>query len=43
VDTTNFYIGLYDEEKDEITFPFNVSESERDLSLIHISEPTRPY
>ena len=37
VDTTNFYIGLYDEEKDEITFPFNVSESEIDNQITVMS------
>lgn len=37
VDTTNFYIGLYDEEKDEVSFPFNVSESEIDNQITVMS------
>ena len=37
VDTTNFYIGLYDKETHQITFPFDVTESEIDKSLTIIS------
>ncbi|MFQ6099769.1 MAG: GAF domain-containing protein [Anaerolineae bacterium] len=37
VDTANFYIGLYDPEKDEITFPFSVSESEIDDQITVMS------
>ena len=33
VDTTNFYIGLYDPEKDEVAIPFIVSESEIDRHI----------
>ncbi len=33
VDTTNFYVGLYDAEKDEVTFPFIVDESEVDNEI----------
>lgn len=37
VDTTNFYIGIYDPDQDEITLPFIVSESEIDRHLTSIS------
>ncbi len=30
MDTTNFYIALYDEERDEITFPFVVDPEQRE-------------
>lgn len=30
MDTTNFYIALYDHEKDEITFPFTVDPGQRE-------------
>ena len=33
VDTANFYIALYDEEKDEMRFPFNVTESTIDRQI----------
>jgi GAF domain-containing protein len=33
VDTTNFYIGLYDPEKDEISFQFEISESGQDAHI----------
>ncbi|MBU0705484.1 MAG: GAF domain-containing protein [Chloroflexi bacterium] len=33
VDTTNFYIGLYDAEQDVVTVPFVVSESEIDRQI----------
>lgn len=36
VDTTNFYIGLYDAEKDEVTVPFMVSRSEIDRQITTI-------
>ena len=36
VDASNFYIGLYDRERDEVTFPLNVTESvvDRHISVI---------
>ncbi|MEA3341382.1 MAG: GAF domain-containing protein, partial [Chloroflexota bacterium] len=34
VDTTNFYIGLYDEEKKEVAIPFMVSKSEIDRQIV---------
>ena len=37
LDTTNFFIALYDPEKDEITFPFIVSESEIDRQITVMS------
>jgi len=37
VDTSNFYIGLYDEEKDKVSFPFNVSKSEIDNQITVMS------
>jgi GAF domain-containing protein/ABC-type sugar transport system substrate-binding protein len=37
LDTTNFSIGLYDPEKDEITFPLNVTESEIDKEITVMS------
>jgi len=33
IDTTNFYVGLYDPEKAEISFPLQVSESQIDLEI----------
>ncbi len=33
IDTTNFYIGLYNPAKEEITFPLNVTESVVDKSI----------
>jgi GAF domain-containing protein len=36
LDTTNFYIGLYDREKQEIAFPFNVSESVVDREIVRL-------
>jgi GAF domain-containing protein len=36
VDTTNFYIGLYDAEKDEINFALDVTESEIDQQIMSI-------
>ncbi|HEY71718.1 MAG: hypothetical protein B6I35_03220 [Anaerolineaceae bacterium 4572_32.2] len=33
VDTTNFYIGLYDQEKDEVAISFMVSKSEIDRQI----------
>jgi len=33
VDTTNFFIGFYDPERDEINFAFDVSESEIDKHI----------
>jgi len=36
VDTTNFYIGLYDAEKEEVTVPFMVSKSEIDRQITTI-------
>jgi GAF domain-containing protein len=37
VDTTNFYIGLYDPERDEIRFAFDVSESGQDEDIAVVS------
>jgi len=37
VDTSNFYIGLYDPHKDEIAFPINVSESQIDKEITVMS------
>ena len=36
IDATNFYIGLYDPQKDEVTFLFNLTESEvdRDITVV---------
>ena len=36
LDTTNFYIGLYDPEKNVITFPFHVTESATDEQITSI-------
>lgn len=36
VDAKNFYIGLYDAEKNEVTFPLNVSESVIDRDIVTI-------
>ncbi|RJP51107.1 MAG: PAS domain S-box protein [Anaerolineaceae bacterium] len=36
IDATNFYIGLYDPIRNEVTFPLNVSESVVDKSIITI-------
>jgi GAF domain-containing protein len=36
VDTTNFYIGLYDAERDEINFALDVTESEIDQQIMSI-------
>ena len=36
IDTKNFYIGLYHEEKNEVTFPLNVSESIIDKQIVTI-------
>lgn len=33
IDTTNFYIGLYDPANEEISFPLQVSESEIDMEI----------
>ncbi len=33
MDTTNFYIALYDPEKNEVTFPINVTESVLDQQI----------
>lgn len=33
LDTTNFYIALYDAEHDEVSFPVNISESVQDLNI----------
>ncbi len=41
LDTTNFYVGLYDPEKDEINFAFDAPESGGDkqyVTLLHDSE-----
>ncbi|MBN1218558.1 MAG: GAF domain-containing protein [Anaerolineae bacterium] len=37
IDTTNFYIGLYDSEKDEIVFVFDVTDSKIDREIQTIS------
>ncbi len=37
LDTTNFYIGLYDPQKNEISFPFNITESAVDEQIVAIS------
>jgi PAS domain S-box-containing protein len=36
IDARNFYIGLYNPEKREVTFPLNVSESVVDKSIVTI-------
>ena len=36
IDTKNFYIGLYNSEKNEVTFPLNVSESVIDKQIVTI-------
>ena len=45
VDTTNFYIGLYDPAKDEVSFPLQVSESELDrtITVIEASQGLAGY
>jgi len=37
IDTTNFYIGLVDEEKDEIFFPYHIDERDDDFHSQKIS------
>jgi len=37
VDTTNFYVGLYDKDKEEIRFPLNITQSEIDRQIQSIS------
>jgi PAS domain S-box-containing protein len=37
LDTTNFYIALYDEERHEISLPLNVTESQTDQSITGFS------
>ncbi|MCP4543809.1 MAG: GAF domain-containing protein [Chloroflexi bacterium] len=37
IDTTNFFIGLYDPNEHEITFSFNISDSEIDREIAVIS------
>ena len=36
IDAKNFYIGLYSPEKNEVSFPLNVSESVIDLKIVTI-------
>ncbi len=36
IDAKNFYIGLYSPEKNEVSFPLNVSESVADKSIVTI-------
>ena len=36
VDTRNFYIGLFDQQRNEVTFPINISESVVDKRIITI-------
>lgn len=36
IDTKNFYIGLYNPEKNEVSFPLNVSESVIDKQIVTI-------
>ncbi len=36
INAKNFYIGLYSSERNEVTFPFNVSESVIDLNITTI-------
>jgi PAS domain S-box-containing protein len=45
IDTSNFYIGLYDPEKEEISFPFLVSDSEidRDIKIVPVTEGIAGY
>ena len=45
IDATNFYIGLYDPEKEEITFRINVSESviDREIQIMPASEGIAGY
>jgi transcriptional regulator with GAF, ATPase, and Fis domain/anti-anti-sigma regulatory factor len=37
LDTTNFYIALYNADEHEVTFPFNISESEKDREITVMS------
>ena len=45
LDTTNFYIGLYDSEKHQVNFPFDVTESviDRRISIISADEGLTGY
>ena len=45
VKSSNLYIGLYDEEKDEVRFPLNVSESEIDnqITVMSVSQGLTGY
>jgi len=45
IDTSNFYIGLYDEDKEEISFPFLVSDSEIDqeIKIIPVTQGIAGY
>ena len=38
IDATNFFIALYDNEKNKITFPYHVDELEDDFSYMHCDD-----
>lgn len=40
LDTSNFYIGLLDHEKQHVSFPININESVRDYESLKTIEPT---
>jgi len=37
IDTTNFYIALYDKETDTLSFPYLVDEKDDSLPIVHVS------
>lgn len=45
IDASNFYIGFYDEERNEVTFPLNVTESavDRHITIISADEGLTGY
>lgn len=45
IDTTNFYVGLYDRAHDQIVFPLNVTESvaDRQISAISVNSGISGY
>jgi GAF domain-containing protein len=45
LDATNFYIGLYDAERNEVTFPLNVTESvvDRHIEILSADEGLTGY